>query len=79
MTQPSYVPIIEADQVRGAYRLQTPLDWRQSRVAELRTSTHPRGRGIGVPGPDQGYALLVAHELFESVSSFPLGSPPRTP
>ena len=65
MTQPSYVPIIEADQVRGAYRLQTPLDWRQSRVAELRSPTHPRGRGIGIPGPDQGYALLVAHELFE--------------
>lgn len=65
MTQPSYVPIVEADQVRGAYRLQTPLDWRQSRVAELRAPVHPKGRGIGVPGPDQGYALLVAHELFE--------------
>jgi hypothetical protein len=51
MTQPSYVPIGEADQVRPAYRLRTPAVWRQDRVAEL-------------PGPDQGYALLVAHELF---------------
>jgi hypothetical protein len=64
MTQPSYVPIGEADQVRPAYRLQTPLDWRQDRVAELTTPVHPRGRDLGVPGPDQGYALLVAHKLF---------------
>jgi len=65
MTQPSFVPIIEADQVRPAYRLRTPADWRQDRVAELRSPQHPRGRDLGVPGPDQGYALLVAHELFE--------------
>lgn len=64
MTQPSYVPIGEADQVRPAYRLKTPADWRQNRVAELLSPDHPRGRDLGVPGPDQGYALLVAHELF---------------
>jgi hypothetical protein len=64
MTQPSYVPIGEADQVRPAYRLQTPADWRQDRVAELLTPGQPKGRNLGVPGPDQGYALLVAHELF---------------
>ncbi len=65
MTQPSYVPIGEADQVRPAYRLRTPADWRQDRVAELRSPDHPRGRDLGRPGPDQGYALLVAHQLFE--------------
>jgi hypothetical protein len=64
MTQPSYVPIGEADQVRPAYRLRTPADWRQDRVAELLSPVHPKGRDLGVPGPDQGYALLVAHELF---------------
>jgi hypothetical protein len=64
MTQPSYVPIVEADQVRPAYRLRTPGDWRQDRVSELLAPVHPRGRDLGVPGPDQGYALLVAHELF---------------
>jgi hypothetical protein len=64
MTQPSYVPIGEADQVRPAYRLRTPAKWRQDRVAELLTPEHPRGRDLGVPGTDQGYALLVAHELF---------------
>jgi hypothetical protein len=64
MTQPSYVPIGEADQVRPAYRLKTPAEWRQTRVAELTSSIHPRGRDLGVPSTDQGYALLVAHELF---------------
>ncbi len=64
MTQPSYVPIVEADQVRPAYRLRTPGDWRQDRVSENLSPVHPRGRDLGVPGPDQGYALLVAHELF---------------
>jgi hypothetical protein len=65
MTQPSYVPITDADQVRPSYRLRTPPDWRQDRVAELRPPVHPRGRELGVPGPDQGYALLLAHTLFE--------------
>ena len=65
MTQPSFVPIVENDQVRPAYRLRTPADWRQDRVAEVRGPEHPRGRDLGVPGPDQGYALLLAHRLFE--------------
>lgn len=65
MTQPSYVPIAEADQVRPAFRLRTPLPWRAERVADLRAPGQPRGRQMGVPGPDQGYALLLAHRLFE--------------
>jgi hypothetical protein len=64
MTQPSYVPIVEADQVRPAYRLRTPDDWRQGRVAELRNPDMPRGREMGTPGPDQGYAMLLADDLF---------------
>lgn len=65
MTQPSYVPIVEADQVRPAYRLATPAQWRAERVADLRTPGQPRGKVMGIPGPDQGYALLLAHQLFE--------------
>jgi hypothetical protein len=64
MTQPSYVPIVEADQVRQAYRLRTPLAWKADRVADLRTPGQPKGKEMGVPGPDQGYALLLAHRLF---------------
>jgi hypothetical protein len=65
MTQPSFVPIVDADQVRPAYRLRTPGDWRSVRVAEITGPEHPHGREFGVPGPDQGYALLLAHRLFE--------------
>lgn len=65
MTQPSYVPIVEADQVRPAYRLRTPLPWKANRVADLRSPGQPRRRDMGVPGPDQGYALLLGHRLFE--------------
>jgi len=65
MTQPSYVPIVEADQVRAAYRLRTPLPWKADRVADLRSPGQPRQKDMGVPGPDQGYALLLAHRLFE--------------
>jgi hypothetical protein len=65
MTQPSYVPIVEADQVRPAYRLRTPTGWKPERVADLRTPGQPRGKELGIPGPDQGYALLLAHRLFE--------------
>lgn len=51
--------------VRPAYRLQTPRDWRQDRVAEITLPEHPRGPEFGAPGPDQGYALKVAEDLFE--------------
>ncbi len=64
MTQPSFVPILETDQVRPAYTLRTPADWRADRVGDLRTAGQPRGRDLGVPGPDQGYVLLLADRLF---------------
>jgi len=63
MTQPSYVPIVEADQVRPAYRLRTPTGWKPERVADLRTPGQPRGKELGIPGPDQGYALLIADRV----------------
>ncbi len=65
MTQPNFVPIVETDQVRPSYRLRTPLDWRAGRVADLRGPESTRGRELGTPGPDQGYALLLAHSQFE--------------
>jgi hypothetical protein len=65
MTQPNFVPIVETDQVRPSYRLRTPLDWRAGRVADLRGPEEKRGPALGSPGTDQGYALLLAHTLFE--------------
>ncbi len=64
MTQPSLVPSDQPDQVRSAWRFHVPKDWRAQRPAEMQPRDKPEGRGFGSPGPDQGYALLVAHELF---------------
>lgn len=63
MTQPSFVPIIEADQVRPAYQLSVPNIWTQSRPSELRGTSQPAGRKRGSPGPDQGFALKLARRF----------------
>jgi hypothetical protein len=71
VTQPSFVPIIEADQVRPAYRLRVPHIWTQSRPSEVRSTTQPRGRRMGSPGPDIGYALKLARHLEDEVELQP--------
>ena len=60
MTQPTFVPITEADQVRPALHLHVPGSWTTTRPAELRSPTALRGRGVGTPGPDAGFALRLA-------------------
>jgi hypothetical protein len=63
MTQPTFVPIAEADQVRPARHLHVPGSWTPSHPAELRT---PRGQprpAEGTPGPDSGFALRLAHRF----------------
>jgi hypothetical protein len=63
MSQPSFVPIAEADQVRPARRLQVPASWTATRPAELRTPYYPKGRHLGTPGPDQGFAIRLARRF----------------
>jgi hypothetical protein len=63
MTQPTFVPISEADQVRPARHLHVPGAWTASRPAELRTPTALRGRSVGTPGPDAGFALRLARRF----------------
>jgi len=67
MTQPTFVPIAEADQVRPARHLHVPRSWTPSRPAELTVPALPRGPAMGTPGPDSGFALRLArrfeHEL----------------
>jgi hypothetical protein len=60
MTQPTFVPIAEADQVRAARHLHVPGSWTTSRPAELVVPSVARGRGTGTPGPDSGFALRLA-------------------
>jgi hypothetical protein len=67
MTQPTFVPIAEADQVRPAMHMDVPGPWTTSRPAELVVPAVTRGRTTGTPGPDAGFALRLAkrfeHEL----------------
>lgn len=63
MSQPSFVPIVEADQVRRAYQLHVPNIWTQSRPSELRGTSQPAGAQLGSPGPDQGFALKLARRF----------------
>lgn len=68
MTQPSFVPIGEADQVRPAYQLRVPSIWTQSRPSELRAAVRPTGPRLGSPGPDQGFALKLAHRFVDRLT-----------
>jgi len=63
VTQPSFVPIVEADQVRGSYQLQVPAAWTTSRPSEVRGTHQPSGVSLGTPGPDQGFALKLARRF----------------
>jgi hypothetical protein len=63
MTQPTYVPISEADQVRPARHLHVPGSWTTSRPAELGVPRLPAGRSIGTPGTDSGFAMRLARRF----------------
>jgi hypothetical protein len=63
VTQPSFVPVVEADQVRRAYQLEVPSIWTTSRPSELRGTRAPVGAFLGSPGPDQGFALKLARRF----------------
>jgi hypothetical protein len=45
-------------------RLRIPADWRADRVADLHVAVQPHGPSLGIQGPDQGYALKLAEDLF---------------
>jgi len=65
MTQPSFVPIAEADQVRPARRLHVPGAWSPQRPGEMHIPVRPSAPGMGTPGPDQGFALHLAHRFAD--------------
>lgn len=63
MTQPDHVPISAAERVRAVRRLPPPAAWWPTRPGDLAKPFQPVGRDFGVPGPDQGYALLLARRF----------------
>ena len=71
MTQPTFVPISEADQVRPARHLHVPGSWTATRPAEVRTPLAPGGRGVGTPGPDAGFALRLVRRFEHDLKLTP--------
>lgn len=66
MTQPKYAPITEEAEVRPAYRLPPAAEWYSHRPADYRPRPTDRHRpNMGIPGPDQGYALLLAERFAD--------------
>jgi hypothetical protein len=67
VTQPTFVPITDADQVRPARHLHVPTAWITDRPAELRAPTALKGPSVGTPGPDAGFALRLAHRYEDEL------------
>jgi hypothetical protein len=64
MAAPEYVPVKPMDDVR-AYESppRRPDPWKPERPGDF-AGAQPRGELLGNQGPDQGYALKLAHEVF---------------
>jgi hypothetical protein len=64
MAAPEFVPVPPLTPVR-AYESppRRPDPWMPDRPGDLETG-QPRGERYGVQGPDQGYALKIASEVF---------------
>lgn len=65
MAQPDHVPLKQADRVRPAERLPTPLAWMADRPGDLKGVGQPSGPLLGTQGPDQGYALTLARRFVD--------------
>src|ERR671932_544742 len=64
MAAPEYVPVTLRELPRPVERIPPPTRWTADRPADLQ-GPQPRGKGLGVPGPDQGYALKLARRFKE--------------
>ena len=65
MAAPEYVPIKPMDDVRSYESPpRRPDPWKADRPGDL-VGAQPTGDRLGSQGPDQGYALKLAHDVFE--------------
>ncbi|MHB8670181.1 MAG: hypothetical protein ACYDAD_06420 [Acidimicrobiales bacterium] len=64
MAAPDYVPVALGDRPRRAEAPIPAHKWRATRPGDL-VHGPPSGPGFGRPGPDQGYAMLLARRLAD--------------
>lgn len=62
MAAPDYVPPSSADQPRSSLAMPPSRRWTATRPGDLQRG-QPAGRGLGRPGPDQGYGLHLAERV----------------
>ncbi|MGH9020490.1 MAG: hypothetical protein ACRDV0_05665, partial [Acidimicrobiales bacterium] len=61
MSQPTFVPVPVAGQVRTVMPTPAPEVGRVAKTGLLRPTKLDAGPGQGSPAPDAGYALTLAH------------------
>jgi len=70
MAQPQYVPTTLDEQPRKGLALPPAVRWVAGRPGEV-GPRQPRGSWFGSAGPDQGYALKLAHRFDDRVVVVP--------
>jgi hypothetical protein len=65
MAAQEYVPVSPTERVRLPWRSpdHVPANWTLDRPAEVATGPQPAGPRLGSPGPDLGYALVLAERF----------------
>jgi hypothetical protein len=72
MAAPEHVPVDRSRPVRGYESPpRRPEPWRPDRPAEVVDTGQPRGDQLGSPGPDQGYALVLAERFAGKLTLTP--------
>jgi hypothetical protein len=64
VAQPEFVPISDIDDVRVGEKLPPAERWQATRAGDAGKT---EGTGFGSPGPDQGYALVLARRFYDKL------------
>ena len=67
MAAPKFVPVSPIGAFRSGETLPAAREWRADRPAEV-AGPQPKGKKLGNPGPDQGYAIKLANSFHGQLS-----------
>jgi hypothetical protein len=68
MAAPEYVPVSLNELPRLKEPIPAPGHWKADRPGDLHGAAQPHGNKFGSPGPDQGYALTLAHRFEDRLT-----------
>ncbi len=67
MTQPTHLPRPATVPGPQALRLEARHEWSDDRPGALAPATEVTGASVGSPGPNQGFALTLAHRVSKEL------------